>query len=177
MRLARNKDEVLKAGVSSVVAGRDMIRGFERSRSIWSQRNDHVRKEALALVSAGGKTHAEVAELVGVSTGVLRSWLYPETARRADAKYRDIKRNRRELQKIKDREESARRAGVSDAYSQIRKLANSLDGIYRTGANPEIRAAAGSALKHVHKAEDEFIKALRSLRQTIDAEAVRNARS
>jgi len=49
---------------------------------------------------------------------------------------------------------------VSDAYSSIRKSAQSVDRAYVDASDTEVRSSLSSALSLIHAAEDEIVRAL-----------------
>jgi predicted transcriptional regulator len=118
-------------------------------------------------LGSAGKSHREIAEILGVSKSMVGYHLSPPDRERRKANSRRIHRERREAKLAlaeKRKTEAIKKAGgnISAAYGYVRKAAAELDAALGDATSPEVRTALRAALAGVHKAEDEIGKAVRS---------------
>lgn len=72
-----------------------------------------------------------------------------------------LKKLRKTVPNMDTQERNAfKNAGVGEAYSLTRRLAQCLDGLWRDGDTQERRQMAGEAISYVHKIEDVMTKAV-----------------
>lgn len=176
MRISLHRDQVAAAGIETVTGAIELLRADERRlpaghKSQWVAGMDVKRVLADELFETTDYTIEQISEMVGVDEPLVQQWIDPTPAKRVRRQKLKKKgaiapaspRIAKELERLIEAQTTVQQAGVSEAYSQLRRLAQSLDRLYRDGANVAIRSASGNALKHVHKAEDAFIAALKEL--------------
>jgi hypothetical protein len=124
-----------------------------------------LRDEGIAMLEAGASTR-EVARALGVSKSTVHWWTNPERARARlkaqAARRRAASAALREQRRRRQRDEAARRAGgsIAESYSLIRRLTQQLDTAISEAGDGEARQALNGALRRMHEAEDEVVRAL-----------------
>lgn len=123
---------------------------------------ESTRDEARRLRKAG-LPYDEIGPMVGVSSTAVRMWCEPgaeaEYNKRRRAREREQRAAQRALRKEHERQERdrlARATGgeIADAYSLIRRALTAID---RAGQAPD-------AIRHLHKAEEAIVEAMREQR-------------
>lgn len=121
---------------------------------------------AMRRLREAGTSYERLGEQFGVSRAVVQQRLDPEFQRRSSEATKRHRRRARAAKKALEREQrdqAVKRAGgkPAKAYSLLRQCASELDRAAGEAEDEETRLALSSALRHVHKAEDEVVRALR----------------
>lgn len=126
-----------------------------------------MREEAVKLI-AEGRTQSDVADLLNVSQSFVSHWAGNANIAAKHRKMRAQRaremRKRREAAALKqfERDKAVKRAGggPAEAYSLLRKAAQTLDRAQEDTKDREQRTHLKEALSRLYLAEDQIVKAL-----------------
>jgi DNA-binding CsgD family transcriptional regulator len=168
VRLAENKDEVLRSGATSVAAARKHLVGTAAVTLAGAVGHRERQAEAERLRN-DGKTYQEIGGVLGVSTATVRMMLNSEYAENHRRRNREsAKRRRAALKALEERErqqhlmKTVRKAGgaMAEMYSMAERMQDVLAQAHRETENREARAALAAAGEHYRKMRDEIVRAL-----------------
>lgn len=162
VRLSYYEDEV--EGQRSIKSAREAITGLP---PVWlpgtrvTRYDDPVRVRAIELVKSG-KSHREVAELLGVGRGAIQHWVNPARAKRQSMRQSARRRAMREQAKGDAVRQAVRKAGAAtaEAWQMAERMQDVLAQAHRETEDREARAALSRAGVHYRKMRDEIVRAL-----------------
>lgn len=159
VRLAREKDQLLQAGITTLDAARELLAGPPRPNGNWY--SDDLRDEARRL-SAQGLRNTRIAAELGVAHKTVRRWLDPkvvaadrERSRQAWAALRRQSRDQ-EIKRV------VRKLGgaPAEAYAMAERMQDVLAQAHRETEDPDQRRHLALAGEYYRKARDEIVRAL-----------------
>lgn len=165
-RIYRYRDALAGADdpPATIEAARKALRGLPAVRAIGggNRVTEEIRSEIVRLHRRGLTAH-EIAQLLGVSWGTVKSATDAGWRRTRNAKARAYSREQIAARRALERERIARsgRTGdLADAYAQIRRALQQLDRA-SDGAPAGMRRRLSFAVASLHTAEDHVSKAIR----------------
>lgn len=163
MRLWFYRDEV-GSTTSSIATALKMVKGLPR---LDGGRAVVTPDEAAEIqrLHEEGLGYVEIGKRFDISPTTAHKWGNPknQASHRANAKRMYIRRQAAERALVlEERKKAAARIGgpLADAYSLARKTAQRLDQAHDASEDREVREALSAALRRIHSAEDEIVKAL-----------------
>lgn len=173
MRLAAHKDLILiPDGPTSIKGAFDHLKYLgvadRRRENGWKDSPIDVAKAK--KLRADGLNYNEIVVVLGASWHSVKCALDPVYKKKRADGYKERKRQRlaeKNALAAKGRDDAVKRHGGSPAegYALLRRCALVIDGALIELEDAEYRDAMRSALAHVHKAEDQIVRALRIGRQ------------
>lgn len=167
-RIAFFREEVLASGAIGVKGAIRALRELEmpnRQHEEQYQPHQKIDENICRKITALAKTglpQREIAEQFGVSQPTVSKWLHPDRKREYERARRRRLAAQREALRRQERDRLAKRAGgdISEAYSLIRRAAESLDTAGRQEQDEDARKALAKAIRLLYRVEDEIVLAL-----------------
>ena len=173
MRAAMHADHLALSGADTYAEVREALAGLPRlprKATPIVRWNADVVAEVRRRRSAGESWRA-IGEAIGHNAKTVQAMVDPGFAQRARKSQREAQaRARRRLRLARQAEERANRDalakgrsdGLAIAYGDVRHALKALDAAV---LSPDDRAHAHVAIQHLHRAEDEIVRAMRAGRQ------------
>jgi hypothetical protein len=168
MRFAAYRDALVGAGPLNEVAALNRLAHLPRLTnsdvSFHLEVDPEIRRAALKRADEVGPKRA--ADELGVSVSSITNWRDPAAAkarhRRTNNKRHAAHKALREQRRQERRDEAARRANgaIGESYSLVRRGAQQLDAAVSEAKTDDARRALNSALRRMHQAEEEVVRAL-----------------
>lgn len=169
-RVAFFQEEVRASGVIGVKGAIRALRQLEMpNRQHEEQYQPHQKIDEticskIRALAKTGRSQREIGEQFGVSQATVSKWLHPNRKREYERAYRRRLAAQRAALKKQERDRLAKRAGgdISEAYSLIRRAAESLDSAGRLEQDEDARKSLAKAIRLLYRVEDEVAAALKT---------------
>lgn len=156
-RVARHKGAILESEAPTLEDGLALLRHVEPER----RHSDATRRRVREVFEAGNSIRA-TAVIVGISRTAAARILNPEASRRHEIEQGRRREAARKALKREQRAKAAKAVGgdIGEAYSLVRRLADTLDGAAAREGDIEARTAIAKALHSLYRVEDQIVRAI-----------------